>query len=66
MSKKKTQIDRAIESLDADIISMQRTHDAQVSALFAAISKLRDQQNRVPLRRKKKAVAALPLESGAK
>lgn len=67
MSKKKTQIDRAIESLELDVISMQRTHDMQVSAIRAAILKLRDQKMRAPVRRKKAAVvAASPLEGGVK
>lgn len=53
MSKKKTAIDRAIESLEADIVSMRLTYEAQAAALEAAVSKLRAERSRVPARRKK-------------
>lgn len=60
MSKRKTQIDRAIESLEADLQALIAKYEGERAGLVSAIGKLRQQAAEKPKRkaREQKVVAA--------
>lgn len=61
MSKKKTQIDRVVEGLDAEIVKVRQENAAKIDGLQSAINKLREQKVRAPKRAPRPVAVALPV-----
>lgn len=57
--KRKTQLEKAIEQLDSEMVALQRDHELKVSGIRAAIGVLREQKTRAPKQRASVAVAVV-------
>lgn len=64
MAKKKTQLERAIENIEADIAAIRKKAEGEIAVLELASSRLFEQQRAAASKRKPKTVGASVRPSG--